>query len=106
MGNSRPAVFVDLETGAAVESHEASAAAAARDALIVGGFLGGLLFLADFTILLCFGLRSAVAAAIVFTAVVLLVMWDVRRTGPYPLDEEAVDRTPAPAPFRSKLRGD
>jgi uncharacterized membrane protein len=105
MGESRSVAFVDLETGA-VESDEASAAAATRDALIVGGFFGVLLLLTDFTILLCFGLRAAVAAGIVFAAVVLLVMWEVRRTGPYPLDEEAVDRAPAPAPFRSKLRGD
>jgi hypothetical protein len=94
MGESRSVAFVDLEKDV-VETEEA--ATANEDALMVGISLGGLLLVVDFTILMCSGQPAAMAAAIVFAAVVLLVMWYVRRTGPY--RDEDVDRIyEAPAP--------
>jgi hypothetical protein len=86
MGESR--AFVDLEKGA-VEAKEA-AAAANEDALLVGISLGGLLLVVDVMILVCSGQPAALVAAIVFAAVVFLVMWYVRRTGPY--RDEDIDR--------------
>jgi lysozyme family protein len=82
MGESRSVAFVDLEK-VAVEAEEATAAN--EDALMVGISLGGLLLVVDFTILVCSSQPAALAAAIVFAAVVFLVTWYVRRTGPYDL---------------------
>jgi predicted lipid-binding transport protein (Tim44 family) len=70
---------MDLEKGAA----ESDEAAAAQDAITVGMCLGGLLLVADLTILLIAGPQTALVTTVLFAPLVLLVMWDVRRTGPY-----------------------
>jgi hypothetical protein len=84
MGESGSAACIDLEKGA-VESDEAAIAEAIQDAITVGLFLGGLLLVIDFLILLYSGLRAVLATAIVLAAVVLCVMGNVvRNAGPYP----------------------
>ncbi|KAI5017464.1 hypothetical protein ZWY2020_042352 [Hordeum vulgare] len=87
MGESRYAVVdlekgtFDLEEGAALELDYKEEAAR-----ITGMFLGGCLLVMDVIILVCFGPWAGFSAAILFAAVIVFVVWILRRAGPC-LDE-------------------
>ena len=106
MGGSSTSDSVDLEKGVAVELDED--AASDRDALTrTGTSLACLLLMIDVPVLVFCGPWAALAAAIVFVAVVLVITWCVLESGRYYRDEElqgsgdSLDAAPAPAERRS-----